>query len=412
MKKIFIILFAFCIVHQSGFSQEISFPIRYSLSLCTPDTLRYPLNYTERTSEDFLDELKKRKTKTIAHTKLDSGLTMKMYANFVQHIAAHKNVKSYLNPTYNIGTDFLAGWKIDELENKELYQPFGNYYLSLEATEFEWENGEASGNGWTKITPSGNFLFACDTIQIQYPFPPYDYHDSVFCQYKGPDYTDGLSFTEIWNFNQVLGNFSKKVEFIDLKLNSYVESVKFPLFSFKAQSTASANKFKENMKYDVFFDLWNSCQTGGEDACDQVQVEFSKSASTYNYISTENRTELILDIFNAVEAGTLIPLETKSFEKGKEKVLTIDKMYESMTHKEKVSVMESFPPYNEKDTVVTSVEPFENIIGIRFIEDWSFEPEQLNFYKKVKTFALLFISYDNTGELSGYRPLFYLKPKN
>jgi hypothetical protein len=63
--------------------------------------------------------------------------------------------------------------------------------------------------------------------------------------------------------------------------------------------------------------------------------------------------------------------------------------------------------------VVTSVESFENIIGIRFIEDWSFEPEHLNFYKKVKIFALLFISYDNiTGELAGYKPLFYLKPKN
>jgi len=411
MKKVFITILVSFLFQQWLYCQEVSFPFRTYLILRDMDTIKNPEFVPLKL--EFLGENKKRYAQSIVLTKLDSSLMNKIYQNFIQHVKLNTKVKSYYFPKYDIGVKELYAEKIAALNNSNSTQQFNKYYLFLEYEELEWSNEGTGYKNWVQITSDSRLRYSCDSTVVQSNLPPYEPHDTVICQYMGPENTEGLQFVEIWNFNKATGIFAKKTEFVTLNAYDPVRGT-LPLLSFKSNSEVSEIVFKKNMQYDVFFDLWNTCNPYGEEfSCESVQAEFCSSATTTNYINTENRTELILNIFNAVEAGTLIPLEIKSFDKGKEKALKIDQMYNCMEFPEKVKIMNTYPPYEEKDTTVIRLSQFSDIIGIRFIEDWSFDAQNFNFYKKVKTFALLFAQYDmNTGELIGYKPYFFLKPKN
>lgn len=72
-----------------------------------------------------------------------------------------------------------------------------------------------------------------------------------------------------------------------------------------------------------------------------------------------------------------------------------------------VSMMDKEPPYELYDTlIVYNILP-EDIIRLRFLEEWSIEPENLNFHKKIIGLAPVARRLDFNG-IERWQPLFWI----
>lgn len=66
------------------------------------------------------------------------------------------------------------------------------------------------------------------------------------------------------------------------------------------------------------------------------------------------------------------------------------------------------PPYAFYDTVVERRINFNDITRFRFLEEWRMDPNTLEIHKKVTGIAPILKRYEETGELRGYMPLFWV----
>jgi hypothetical protein len=68
----------------------------------------------------------------------------------------------------------------------------------------------------------------------------------------------------------------------------------------------------------------------------------------------------------------------------------------------------SDPPYQEIDTVIVTEIRVESIVKLRFLEEWKMDKNNLVFSKQVKGICPMMEKKSETGELLGYRPLFWV----
>lgn len=66
------------------------------------------------------------------------------------------------------------------------------------------------------------------------------------------------------------------------------------------------------------------------------------------------------------------------------------------------------PPYDLFDTVVEQTLNFNDITRFRFLEEWYMDPGTFEITKKVVGMAPIIRKYEETGELRGYMPLFWI----
>ena len=73
-----------------------------------------------------------------------------------------------------------------------------------------------------------------------------------------------------------------------------------------------------------------------------------------------------------------------------------------------ISVERSTPPYDLVDTLLVSEIRLSDITKIRFLEEWKMNEKTLAFTKKVAGICPMVERRTDSGELRGYKPLFWV----
>jgi hypothetical protein len=415
-------LFFFICCYANLFSQQTSFPITYDLNLNSIKDRSDHRNNPEETlySEIYKDQGGSRENKTITYTKFYPDMMEQLLENFIKHIEVNKTVKNYDENTYYSGIWKLNRGYIKDLNDPNKYKKWGGYYLNLASNDMVWENGVARGkHQYGEISIGYEGTFYCDLVNQIQSWPPYDVFDTIICTPSGSEFIAGMGFLEFWNFDAQKGTFTKDVQMLSLrefKLDNNtgeLRGISTPLIFKSTSGIDHTNLFKRNMKYDVFFDSWNLCLPESNSGCEDLKNEMGAGMSTRNNIQPLIKQELLAGMMHAVQAGDLIALDAWAYDEKEEKILSMEEVYNCMNQYDTTQILYPYPPYEGLDTVFVTYLGLDEIVGIRFIEDWYFEPTTFNFYKKVKAFGLLSAVYSNyTGELMGYKTMFYLKPTN
>jgi len=90
------------------------------------------------------------------------------------------------------------------------------------------------------------------------------------------------------------------------------------------------------------------------------------------------------------------------------KPLTRDDVKGILSREDTVSIESTIPPYNLVDTIIKREVRLTDITRIRFLEEWKMDENALIFEKKVNGICPLVEVYTETGELKGYKPLFWI----
>lgn len=81
-----------------------------------------------------------------------------------------------------------------------------------------------------------------------------------------------------------------------------------------------------------------------------------------------------------------------------------DRLYRS----DSITFQREMPPYDDYDTVITNNIRIEDIVKLRFLEEWNYNKQSLQISKKVVGICPIASAYDDKGELKGYKPLFWI----
>lgn len=120
-------------------------------------------------------------------------------------------------------------------------------------------------------------------------------------------------------------------------------------------------------------------------------------------IEGSNREKLVKDIIRQVTAG-----EVKAYDFLTCKPYTPEEIKNMMKRVDSISVERSTPPYDLVDTVMITEIRLSDITKLRFLEEWSMNEKTLAFTKKVMGICPLVERRTDSGELRGYRPLFWV----
>lgn len=71
-------------------------------------------------------------------------------------------------------------------------------------------------------------------------------------------------------------------------------------------------------------------------------------------------------------------------------------------------IQKSVPPYNYYDTIISVELSIHDITRIRFLEEWNLNEKNMQIHKEVLGIAPLLESYDESGELRGFQPMFWI----
>jgi hypothetical protein len=88
--------------------------------------------------------------------------------------------------------------------------------------------------------------------------------------------------------------------------------------------------------------------------------------------------------------------------------LTVEQVKLIGNETDTILVTEKFPPYDEKDTVIQQKLDIRLIHKVKFLEEWSYNLDDHSISKKVIGIAPTLTIYDDSVDIKGYRPLFWL----
>jgi hypothetical protein len=120
-------------------------------------------------------------------------------------------------------------------------------------------------------------------------------------------------------------------------------------------------------------------------------------------IEGSNREKLVKDIFAQVTSG-----KVKAYDFLTCKRYTTEEINKMMKQVDSISVERSTPPYDLVDTVLVTEIKLSEVTKLRFLEEWSMNEKTLAFSKKVAGICPLVERRTDSGELRGYRPLFWV----
>lgn len=120
-------------------------------------------------------------------------------------------------------------------------------------------------------------------------------------------------------------------------------------------------------------------------------------------IEGSNREKLLEDIFQQVTEGKVKAYDFLSFSP-----FTSEEIKNMMKRTDSISVESPTPPYDLVDTVLVTEIRLSDVTRIRFLEEWSMDKKTLVFSKKVAGICPLVERRTDSGELRGYKPLFWV----
>lgn len=159
--------------------------------------------------------------------------------------------------------------------------------------------------------------------------------------------------------------------------------------------------------------LAGSCRSGHDDEKNIVTKRIQYDVSIHNNdpemdwwiqnIEGSNREKLVADIMKQVTSG-----EVKAYDFLSCKPYTADDIRKMMKHVDSISVERSTPPYDLIDTVLVSEIRLGDITRIRFLEEWRMNEKTLEFSKKIAGICPMVERHSDSGELRGYKPMFWV----
>jgi hypothetical protein len=120
-------------------------------------------------------------------------------------------------------------------------------------------------------------------------------------------------------------------------------------------------------------------------------------------IEGSNREKMLKDIIQQVSNG-----EVKAYDFLSCKAFTTDEIKGMMSRVDSISVERSTPPYDLVDTVMVTEIRLSDIAKIRFLEEWTMNEKTLALSKKVAGICPMIERRTDSGELRGYKPLFWV----
>ena len=173
------------------------------------------------------------------------------------------------------------------------------------------------------------------------------------------------------------------------------------------------NKFLAIVLIVAFSMFTTSCRNGADAGENLVTKRIQYDVSIRNAdpemdwwiqnIEGSNREKLVKDIIAQVTNG-----EVKAYDFLTCKPFTADEIKSMMKRTDSISVERSTPPYDLVDTVLVTEIRLSDITKLRFLEEWSMNEKTLAFTKKVAGICPLAERLNDSGELRGYKPLFWV----
>lgn len=173
------------------------------------------------------------------------------------------------------------------------------------------------------------------------------------------------------------------------------------------------NKFRLISIMMIFLMIITSCNNIGDAGKNVVTKRIQYDVTIHNTdpdmdwwvqnIEGSNREKLVQDIFKHVSNG-----DVKSYDFLTCKPLSAEEIKRMMKHVDSVSVERATPPYDLVDTVLVSEIRLSDITKLRFLEEWSMNEKTLAVSKKVMGICPLIERRSDSGELRGYKPLFWV----
>jgi len=120
-------------------------------------------------------------------------------------------------------------------------------------------------------------------------------------------------------------------------------------------------------------------------------------------IEGSNREKLIRSIIQRVTEG-----EVKAYDFISCKPYSVSEIQNIMKRTDSISMESPIPPYDMVDTVLVTEIRLSDIKKLRFLEEWSMDNKTLAFTKKVAGICPMVERHSETGELLGYKPLFWV----
>lgn len=174
------------------------------------------------------------------------------------------------------------------------------------------------------------------------------------------------------------------------------------------------------MKKNVFVVFWvsllmlaTSCRNSGGGGKDIVTKRIQYDVSIHNTepdmdwwvqnIEGSNRDKLVKDIINRVSEG-----KVKAYDFLSCKPYSVEEIRNMMRRVDTISVERRTPPYDLVDTVLITEIRLSDITKLRFLEEWSMNDKTLAFSKKIAGICPMIERHTDSGELRGYKPLFWV----
>lgn len=115
------------------------------------------------------------------------------------------------------------------------------------------------------------------------------------------------------------------------------------------------------------------------------------------------REALINDLLEAAFRG-----EVKTYDPFSLSANSIEQVKNLVVRHETVRLQRDVEPFDHYDTVIQKGISIHEIMKIRFLEEWTMNRKGMTIDKNILGIALMAESYDNTGFLRGYMPLFWI----
>lgn len=120
-------------------------------------------------------------------------------------------------------------------------------------------------------------------------------------------------------------------------------------------------------------------------------------------IEGSDREKLVKDILSRVSEGVV-----KAYDFHTNRPLSVEEVRKIMKRVDTISLERAVPPYDLVDTVLVTEIRLSDITKLRFLEEWKMDEKTLDFSKQVLGICPLIEKYSDSGELRGYKPLFWV----
>jgi hypothetical protein len=404
----FVLCFAFTAKAQPDLTWGT--PIQYSFLLLDHPTLEgVEYQYYPGTSSAF--------------TKLYLPEMKKFSMAFISYARTMRSVRNYVGPLGTKPPEALGSYKMDEaielIGNGKL-ERIGHSYFDLSGyNQYVTVEGETLLLDGKPFYADNTIFKGKDTVYTE------DIHTgemSAQVVENSQIYDEvmaGVGFIEEWEYDKNKAQFYKDIKYLSV-LQAYRDQetqeyrglqyvMTFKAGKFGKRYLGDAGLIRKDVEYNVLFnrDFNIDCDAG------DYPEGMARSPFANGYIQPDERFGLLMELAVAVRSGQLsvYQYDPIDFNINKLTKAAPDAFFQAMT-KEHEAITEDLLTGELMKTTITTELHFEDVIGIRFFEDWYMDPDNFGMYKRVNGIVLLMEAKDpSTGLVRGVTPFvpFYIQ---